>query len=721
MTRTSIVRSARALILLTAVVLALLGTAGPAVAGAPGVGDTGTGTEDLSLQFTSAGHVLLFEDSGVMIASTTHMVQTEFLGANAVVPVASAANTVAAVTGAAAPLGRVTYAGLWDGVDVVYEASDGTIAKSTYYLEDGALVDAIRLGYNRPVSLDDDGNLLVAFETGTMVESAPVAWQEIDGDRRPVAAAYALHSEREVGLVLGDFVSDIPVVIDPSLTWNTFLGSSSYDQGYAIAVDGDGNVYVAGDSYATWGSPQQAHSGEYDAFAAKLAADGTLTWNTFLGGSSDDSGRAIAVDRDGNVYVGGESYATWGSPQQAHSGEYDAFAARLAADGTLTWNTFLGGSSNDSGRAIAVHGDGSVYVGGYSYATWGSPQQAYADNVDAFAAKLAADGTLTWNTFLGGSSADYGYAIAVDGNGNVYVAGESNATWGSPKQPHAGDCDAFAAKLDSDDGALTWNTFLGSSSDDSGRAIAVDGDGNVYVGGDSNATWGSPRQAHAGDYDAFAARLAADGTLTWNTFLGGSSSDYGRAIAVGGDGNVYVGGESNANWGSPRQAHAGDYDAFAARLDSGTALHLDLKTGWNMVSVPVVPADTSRAAVFPPADVVAVYTWNPGTKSYEVPTNIAPEVGYWVAVTEPKTITVTGTPKTTWTSSLTTGWNMVGSVYGDPVAVGALVDDPSGSILDSAIYWWNPVSKSYETATSIVEGQGYWAATTQNCDLTMTA
>jgi hypothetical protein len=151
---------------------------------------------------------------------------------------------------------------------------------------------------------------------------------------------------------------------------------------------------------------------------------------------------------------------------------------------------------------------------------------------------------------------------------------------------------------------------------------------------------------------------------------------------------------------------------------------LDLKAGWNMVSVPVVPANTSRAAVFPPADVVAVYTWDPVLKSYGVPTTIEPELGYWVAVITDKTIKVTGTPKTTWPSSLITGWNMVGSVYGTAVSVNdadAFTVAPPGSVLTNAIYWWDPEGKSYVAKTSITQGCGYWAATTQNCNLTMTA
>jgi predicted secreted hydrolase len=122
---------------------------------------------------------------------------------------------------------------------------------------------------------------------------------------------------------------------------------------------------------------------------------------------------------------------------RAHSGGTDAFAAKLTNGGALTWNTFLGGSGYDYSSALTVDGSGNVYVVGYSNTTWGSPVQAYGGgNKDAFAAKLASGGSLTWHTFLGGNDDDTGYAVAVDNGGNVYVAGTSDATWGSPVRAH---------------------------------------------------------------------------------------------------------------------------------------------------------------------------------------------------------------------------------------------------------------------------------------------
>jgi len=148
-------------------------------------------------------------------------------------------------------------------------------------------------------------------------------------------------------------------------------------------------------------------------------------------------------------------------------------------------------------------------------------------------------------------------------------------------------------------------------------------------------------------------------------------------------------------------------------------IDIEMQAGWNMVSVPlgIFPSNAAPADVFPDAD--AVYTWNPETKYYETPTTIDPKKSYWVAITSPETVTVSGIPVTTWTDTLIAGWNMAGSVHGSSVAVGDLQDDPGGSVQTNAIYHWNPVAKSYDVASEIEQGLGYWMAATQGCDLTV--
>jgi hypothetical protein len=515
-------------------------------------------------QYTAGGHVLGFDRGGYVVSNGTYALQVRFEHAAAVAP------TAVGEPGTAT-LGRVSYAELWRGIGLAYDNPDGGIVRSTWTLDPGADPAAICLRYNRAVELLPSGALRVPFASGAMTESRPVAWQDAGGRRRPVEVAFVQLGRDVVGFRVGAYRRDLPLVIDPTLTWNTFLGGSGGDIGQAIAIDGgSGDVYVTGYGTATWGSPVNPYATGGDAFVARLSATGALIWNTFIGGSGEERAYGVAVDGAGSVYVTGISGAAFGSPVRAFSALTDVFVVRLAPGGTLAWNTFLGGGDFDIGHAIAVDG-GDVYVSGYSNATWGSPVGPYAAGGDAFAARLTSAGALTWNTFLGGSSADSGEAIVVDGGAAVYVTGHSGATWGSPLRAYTALNDAFVARLTTS-GGLTWNTFLGGSGHDAGDGIGVDDGGNVYVAGASGATWGSPVRAYESANDVFAARLTAAGALSWNTFLGDSGEDFARALAVDGNGSVYVAGHSDATWGSPISPYSAGIDGFGARLTSTGAL-----------------------------------------------------------------------------------------------------------------------------------------------------
>jgi hypothetical protein len=526
--------------------------------------------------------VLGFTPNAAYVANGSHAYRVEFVGARPTTPLADAApGTESGTAAQAAPLTQVTYSQLWPGITLTYDAPDGALLRSTYRLEPNADPAHIRLRYNAPVEIKGDGTLALTYHTGKMHESAPVAWQErADGVRTPVAVAFQTFAERDhqgeiVGFRLGAYNPALPLFIDPMLTWNTFLGGSLWDESYGIAVDGSGSVYVVGYSNGAWGTPVRPLAGSHDVFVAKLDSDGSLVWNTFLGGSGLDIGTAIAVDEDGSVYVSGDSFGgTWGTPIRPYTDQSDGFVARLnSSSGALIWNTFLGGPDNDYGNGLALDGNGNVYVTGNSNGTWGSPTHPYTAGFDAYVARLNRNGTLIWNSFLGGAEGDFGYDIAVDGSGNVYVVGYSHASWGSPVRFYTTYADVLVARLDGSHGGLTWHTFLGGTGDDSGRGLTVDGNGNIYVTGESNATWGSPDRPYTAGYDAFAAQLNSSGTLISNTFLGGTGQDFSNGIGVDGSGNVYVSGYSDATWGSPDRPYTAAYDAFVAQLNgSGTLI-----------------------------------------------------------------------------------------------------------------------------------------------------
>ena len=364
------------------------------------------------------------------------------------------------------------------------------------------------------------------------------------------------------------------------LPWNTFLGGTNVDCSNDIAVDSSGNIYVIGSSNGTWGNPIRAYSGGTDAFVAKLDSSGMIQWNTFLGGTGNNEGYGIAIDSSDSIYVVGISNVTWGSPIRAYSGNYDAFVAKLDSSGMLAWNTLLGSSSVEYGRSIAVDSSGNVYITGLSGDTWGSPIRRYSGGSDAFVTKLNNSGILEWNTFLGGSDSDGGYGIALDSNTNIYVTGYSTGTWGPPVWTNSGNCDAFVTKINNN-GTLNWNTFLGGSDSDIGYRIAVDSNDNIYVRGESSATWGSPIRAFTENHDAFVAKLNQSIELEWNTFLGGPDFNEGFDIAVDSSGNVYVTGDSICNWGDPVRAFSRPLDAYVVKLDNSGVLQWNTFLGGN--------------------------------------------------------------------------------------------------------------------------------------------
>jgi hypothetical protein len=424
-----------------------------------------------------------------------------------------------------------------------------------------------------------------------------------------------------VGFAVGAHDPSRPLVIDPVvLSYSTYLGGSYVDTGHAIAVDGDGNAYVAGETGSTnfpttAGAFQTALGDGGDAFVTKLNATGTaLIYSTYLGGNGNDYGYGIAVDGGGNAYVTGTTTSTNfpttpGAFQTVNGGGLsDAFVTQLNADGTaLVYSTYLGGSGQDEGFGIAVDGGGNAYVTGSTSSTDfpttpGAFQTTLASSFgNAFVTKLTPDGTaLAYSTYLGGYGTDVGRAIAVDGAGNACVTGGTGST-NFPTTPGAfqptlgGTFNAFVTQLSADGTALIYSTYLGGSGSDQGFGIAVDGMGNAYVTGSTNSinfpTTPGAFQTTKGSIlatNVFVTQLSADGTtLTYSTYLGGTNVDIGLGIAVDGAGNAYVTGWTGST-DFPTTPNAfqtesgGSYDVFVTKLSTdGTALVYSTYLGGN--------------------------------------------------------------------------------------------------------------------------------------------
>ena len=337
---------------------------------------------------------------------------------------------------------------------------------------------------------------------------------------------------------------------EPVLKWHTYAGSSVDDQGFGIAMDQSGNIYVTGWSDGTWGNPINPHSGGRDVFVAKLNNAGELQWNTFLGSSHTDEGKAIAVDGSGNIYVVGTSDADWSIPGDPFPGGPGTFLAKLNSNGGLQWHKFMTTIGSQFGEDVAVDANGYVYVAGWGGWLWDTPPvEPHPDWGAPFVAKFDSSGAEVWHAFFGGAAGTHlCTGVAVDASGHVYVSGRSSTNWGTPVNGHAGDGyeDGFVAKLDSS-GIRQWHTFFGGEGTDMAWEIAVDTSGNTYATGNSAANWGTPINPHDGGFsDTFVVRLDSSGVRQWHTFIG---AVYGWDIAVDGSQNVYVTGVSGAHPG----------------------------------------------------------------------------------------------------------------------------------------------------------------------------
>src|SRR5882672_1043412 len=325
---------------------------------------------------------------------------------------------------------RVRVAGIYPGVDVMFYGRGGDL-EHDIVVAPGA--DPSRFGLRAnagtALSLDDAGDVLVTRDGVSLRLHRPVAYQEVDGNRERVDSAFVLASDRDIRIRVGGYDRARTLVIDPVVSYATYLGGKANEQGTAIAVDAAGNAYVAGYTASTDFPVVNGYdrslgkSGDVDVFVSKLNAAGTaLVWSTFIGGSgSVDRAVGIAVDAAGSAYVTGltasnnfpVSATAW---QKAITGG-GAFVAKLGPAGnTLAYSTYVAGATPG---AIAVDSAGNAYVSGTAtpafVTTAGALRTVPGNASTGFVLKLDATGSApVFATFLGGSGGESANSLALD-------------------------------------------------------------------------------------------------------------------------------------------------------------------------------------------------------------------------------------------------------------------------------------------------------------------
>jgi len=464
---------------------------------------------------------------------------------------------------------KVSYTGAYRDTDLVFYGRQGELEYDVV-LGPGADPRDVVLQFAgaQHLRVNAEGDLVLALSDGReILQRRPKIYQQSGGQKAEVSGGYRILAENRVRFEVGGYDRGKPLVIDPVLTYSSYLGGSSsgYDAASSIALDAAGNTYIAGYT-ASVGFPTSAippiqanRAGGNDAFIASLSADAsTLRYSTYLGGTSDDFANGIAVDTSGNTYVTGYTYssdfpATPGAYAHVQpGGSPSVFVAKLGPTGSnLVYATYLG---SGTGAGIVADVTGAAYVVGTAYCcSFPTTAGAYlrvGSGADAFITKLNASGTaLVWSTLLGGNSADSGTALALDSSQNVYITGytfSSNfpVTAGAYQAVLAGNYDAFVAEVNSSGSSLLYSTLLGGSNYEVGNSIAVDSLGFAYVTGytqsaDFPTTAGVYQPSLGGYQDAFVAKVNQTGTgLVYSTHLGSYTNASG--IAVDASGNAYI-------------------------------------------------------------------------------------------------------------------------------------------------------------------------------------
>ncbi|MFZ1825469.1 MAG: PKD domain-containing protein [Chitinophagales bacterium] len=440
---------------------------------------------------------------------------------------------------------KVKYGGLYDGIDAVIYPSEYYV-KYDFIIAPGANANQIQLQYEGVNNLRiENGNLVYDISFTQQIETKPVAWQIIEGEKIYIPCNYQITNNIVSFIFPEGYNSEYTLTIDPELIFGSYTSSTTDNWGYTATYDLEGNLYGGGIAIGT-GYPTTVGAyditfaggpGFYgcDAGITKFSSDGSsLLWSTYLGGTGNDLPHSLIVNSIGELLIYGSTGSsnfpsTTGAFDEDYNGgsavtvttvlEFtgvDIFIAKLSADGSsLNASTFIGGSNNDGFNVatatyynygdhargeVIVDADDNVYIASSTNSddfpvTAGSFDDDYGGTQDAIVLKMNSDlSSIIWATYLGGTSADGGYSLKLQSDGNIVVTGgtaSSNfpVTDGAWDETFGGIVDAFVAILNPTGSSLIASTFAGTSQYDQSYFIETDIDDHIYITGQTRGDW----------------------------------------------------------------------------------------------------------------------------------------------------------------------------------------------------------------------------------------
>ena len=418
---------------------------------------------------------------------------------------------------------RVSLHNVYPGIDLTYYGREGDL-EYDFVVAPGSSPGRIRMAFTGARRLRlDNGDLLLRMGEGELRLHSPFVYQLRNGKKVPVLGRFALVRRNEVSFQIGDYDPRSSLVIDPGLIYSSYLGGSGRDEVLGIAVAKDGSAYVIGSTtsidfpVSPSGFQEAIGHSSSTVFITKLNPSGSaIEYSTYLGGSHRNIGTAIAANDNGEAYVTGSTQSadfpiTPGAVQLHNAGGMDAFIARLSADGShLVYSTYLGGSDEDEARGLALDGSGNVFIAGFT------------------------------------RSGDF----PTDSPSKDVRCGAEACR------------QAFIARVNATGTAIDYATTIGGSGHTSANGIALDLSGAAYITGDTSApdfpTSKGAFQTHASDHngceeagrqcsDAFVAKLSSQGAFLYATYVGGDRDQHANAIAVDNTGSAYVTGGTDSD------------------------------------------------------------------------------------------------------------------------------------------------------------------------------
>lgn len=516
---------------------------------------------------------------------------------------------------------KVRYGGIYPGVDLVFYGNRETM-ECDFIVAPGSDPRRIRLQIegSEHIKIGSDGRIVITTSAADVHLELPHIYQDKNGARETVLGSYYLAKNHEVGFRLGRYDATRQLVIDPVLSYSTFLGGTGGAAAFSAFVDSQGNAYVTGSAQADFPTtpgvvkPVFGGGGQFNTnvFVSKLNASGNgLVYSTYLGGTpGQDSAFSVFADSLGNAYVVGDTASTDFPTVNAYqstlkSAAANAFVTKLNPTGSaLLYSTYLGGSTGaDVAYGVSVDALGEAYVTGAAGSTDFPLLNPLQTNGSTFVTKLSSAGsTLVYSTRLGGSGADYASAIATDSAGNAYIAGSTSSqnfptTPGSFQPALKGSQNAFFTEINPSGNGLVYSTFLGASGLTASWAngLALDRKGSVFLTGWTFASYTTPSDfpttpgviesaLPTGDGAAFVSKITPAGQgvsdLAYSTFLGASSRSttisQGNGIVVDKGGNAIVTGRTASSnfpttpgtFQSTLRASQGNFNAFVSKLNS---------------------------------------------------------------------------------------------------------------------------------------------------------